>query len=158
MKLIRLLPVALLIVGGGAVAQGQETAPPPTFLEQEHFFRKDTTNKVEPEYPAEAQEAGIQGMVLVFVVVDKDGKVAEVKPLISPHEMLSEAVIKAVKEWRMPAKPYQAAPDGINWGELRFIFSLKDGKAEVLEAPDEEQRKVSKEFFSERMRREKKAP
>ena len=153
MKLIRLLLTILLLALGYVVSRAQETPPPTTFLQPERLLRIDMDNKVQPEYPAEAQGAGIHGMVLVFVVFDKDGRVKEVKPLSSPHESLSDAVVKAVKEWRMPAKPYQYYPVSLTWGELRFVFSLQDGKAEILEAPEDVQRRESKEGFAERMRR-----
>ena len=153
MKLTRWLSIALLVGLVPVIAWGQETTEPITTLESEYFIRKNTTDQARPEYPIEAQQAGVQGMVQVFVVFDKDGKVEEVKPLVSPHEMLSEAVVKAVKNWRMTTKPYRNAPNAITWGELRFIFSLETGKAEVLDVAIDLQRKPSKEFYFERLRR-----
>jgi TonB family protein len=123
------------------------------FGEPEFFIRRRLTNSPKPEYPKAAQEAGVQGDVLAFVWFDKEGRLVEAKALVSPDESLSRAVVEALKEWRMKAyTPYN--PEANFWSEIRFIFSLKDGKAEVSNAPEAEQRKVSAEFQQERNRRQ----
>lgn len=53
---------------------------------------------VKPAYPPEAQKAGIQGVVIVEVVIGPDGKVKDVKVLRS-IPMLDQAAIDAVKQW-----------------------------------------------------------
>ena len=59
--------------------------------------------KVPPEYPQLARQAGIQGTVLLNVVINKSGDVESMQ-LISGHPMLAPAAIEAVKQWRY--KPY----------------------------------------------------
>jgi TonB family protein len=59
--------------------------------------------KVPPQYPPEAKDAHIQGLVLMDVIVDKEGNVANVQ-LISGHPLLAPAAIDAVKQWKY--KPY----------------------------------------------------
>ncbi|MGC1646329.1 MAG: energy transducer TonB [Candidatus Sulfotelmatobacter sp.] len=59
--------------------------------------------KVPPQYPPEAKDAHIQGVVLMNVIVDKEGNVANVQ-LISGHPLLAPAAIDAVKQWKY--KPY----------------------------------------------------
>jgi TonB family protein len=59
--------------------------------------------KVPPQYPPEAKDAHIQGLVLMNVIVDKEGNVANVQ-LISGHPLLAPAAIDAVKQWKY--KPY----------------------------------------------------
>jgi TonB family protein len=53
---------------------------------------------VEPEYPEEARQKGIEGAVVVDVDIDRDGKVLEVKT-VSGSPVLAEAVMDAVKLW-----------------------------------------------------------
>ncbi len=52
-----------------------------------------------PDYPRDAQKAGIQGTVRLEVVIDRDGKVQNVK-LLSGPSALAPAAIKAVSKWR----------------------------------------------------------
>lgn len=61
------------------------------------------TTKVPPQYPPEAKDAHIQGVVLMNVIVDKEGNVANIQ-LISGHPLLAPAAIDAVKQWKY--KPY----------------------------------------------------
>jgi TonB family protein len=150
----------------GAPCQAQDTAktqdqtqsqeaPRELFSEPEFFLRRHLVNSPKPEYPQSAQQAGVQGKVIVFVWFDeKDGNLVEAKPLGSPDESLSKAVVSALKEWRIkPYMPYN--PEANHWSELRFVFSLKDGKALVSDAPQAEQRIVSQELSEEIHRRKK---
>jgi TonB family protein len=59
--------------------------------------------KVPPQYPPEAKDAHIQGVVLMSVIVDKEGNVANIQ-LISGHPLLAPAAMDAVKQWKY--KPY----------------------------------------------------
>ena len=59
--------------------------------------------RVEPKYPPIAQQAHIQGIVILTAVIDKDGIIQRLQ-LVSGHPMLATAAIDAVKQWRY--KPY----------------------------------------------------
>jgi len=54
--------------------------------------------RVEPVYPESAKEAGIHGIVLMQVVVDKEGNVSKVK-IIKGVPQLDQAAIDAVRQW-----------------------------------------------------------
>lgn len=54
---------------------------------------------VQPGYPPEATAKGIQGNVILRVVVGKDGTVKEIH-LVRGSTMLVEAAITAVWQWR----------------------------------------------------------
>jgi TonB family protein len=56
-------------------------------------------SKVAPDYPADAKQARIQGTVVMRVIVDKEGNVANIQ-LISGHPILAPAAIDAVKQWK----------------------------------------------------------
>ncbi len=60
-------------------------------------------SKVAPDYPADAKQARIQGTVVMRVVVDKGGNIANIQ-LISGHPILAPAAIDAVKQWKY--RPY----------------------------------------------------
>lgn len=55
--------------------------------------------KVQPEYPAEARENGIEGTVKLQVIIQKDGAV-RVQNVLEGDPILSPAAIDAVKHWR----------------------------------------------------------
>lgn len=60
-------------------------------------------HRVQPSYPPDARRARIQGTVVLFAVIGKDGTVQELK-LVSGHPMLVDETMRVVKQWRY--KPY----------------------------------------------------
>ena len=56
-------------------------------------------HKVDPEYPAEAQEKHVEGTVVLNVDIDDEGNVGRVE-LVSGHSMLAPSAMDAVLEWR----------------------------------------------------------
>ena len=69
----------------------------------EDFSTKLLLERVEPNYPAPAVRAGLQGSVVLRAWIGKDGKIEDVK-LIRGSLLLGEAAYYAVKQWRY--KPY----------------------------------------------------
>lgn len=53
---------------------------------------------VKPAYPPEAEQAGIQGIVIIEILIDAEGRVAEAKVLRS-IPALDGAALDAVKQW-----------------------------------------------------------
>jgi len=55
-----------------------------------------------PQYPDLARRAGLQGTVVLLVVVEADGSVGEIEVIRSPDQRwgFDLAAIGAVKEWR----------------------------------------------------------
>jgi periplasmic protein TonB len=60
-------------------------------------------HRVEPIYPALAQQARVQGEVILTAIISTNGEIENLQ-LISGHPMLVPEAIKAVKQWRY--KPY----------------------------------------------------
>lgn len=60
-------------------------------------------HKVMPEYPSMAREAHVQGTVVLQAQISKDGHIEKLKALSGP-EMLKNAALEAVRQWRY--KPY----------------------------------------------------
>ena len=54
---------------------------------------------VDPVYPPEAREAGIQGIVILEIVIDAEGRVTDGKVLRS-IPALDAAALAAVRQWR----------------------------------------------------------
>jgi TonB family protein len=83
-------------------ADGSEGNPKPVSLSP------DTANtyllqRVEPQYPDEAKQQGIQGSVVLDAVIGADGTVRGLNP-ISGNPRLRSAAIEAVQQWHY--KPY----------------------------------------------------
>ena len=158
---ILLLPILLIAISLQAFAQDPQPTLPSRpnellLLERESVCRRHVTKLEKPTYPEDAQKAGIQGQVLAFVWFDKNGKLVDAKILRSPSESLSNAVLIALKSWRIaPDAPLY--PEANYMSELRFVFVLNNGTAEVADAAEAEQDKVSPEFTKEVESRKKKA-
>ena len=92
---------------GGIVAGVSEPPPPPPppaprapvriggELQAPRLLRR-----VEPDYPAIASMAAIQGVVILETVVNEKGMVEGVTVLRSAHPVLDHAAIAAVKQWQ----------------------------------------------------------
>lgn len=62
-------------------------------------MERQLIRRVEPEYPALAREARIQGIVRLEILVGTDGAVRSVR-VISGHPLLVDAATSAVNQWR----------------------------------------------------------
>jgi TonB family protein len=56
--------------------------------------------KVDPFYPEEARKQGIQGVVILEVMTDQEGKVVRVKILKSESSILNKPAVDAVRQWK----------------------------------------------------------
>jgi peptidyl-prolyl cis-trans isomerase A (cyclophilin A) len=60
-------------------------------------------SKVPPVYPIDAKRAGVQGTVVLQATIGTDGSVKDLR-VVSGPEMLQQAAVDAVKQWRY--RPY----------------------------------------------------
>ena len=104
-------------------------APPPPEGPRVKFIPYDDPptplTPINPKYPEIAQEAGIEGTVIVQVFVDKKGRVKETIILKGiPNTGLDEAAIAAIRKTRfLPAKQRERAV-GV-WISIPVNFRLK---------------------------------
>lgn len=73
--------------------------------------------RVEPEYPALAVKARIQGIVILEATVNEDGDVTDVRLLRSANPLLDKEAIAAVRQWRY-------SPVVLNGVRVPFILSV----------------------------------
>jgi TonB family protein len=78
--------------------------------------------KVNPQYPQEAKDQHIQGAVVLSVIVDKEGNVANVQ-LISGHPLFAPVAIEAVKQWKYRPYLVDGTPLEVNT-QVRVNFTL----------------------------------
>jgi protein TonB len=67
-------------------------------------MEKLVTHRVDPDYPEAARPANLQGVIVLDVVVGRDGSVLDMHALNGP-EVLAEAAMDALRWWRF--KPYR---------------------------------------------------
>jgi TonB family protein len=58
------------------------------------------STRTPPDYPAAAQRAGLEGMVVVKAIIDEQGRVRDVHVLRGLGLGLDEAAVAAVRRWR----------------------------------------------------------
>jgi TonB family protein len=78
--------------------------------------------KVQPTYPAEAKKAGIEGHVVLDVLITAGGDVTDVKVVKGPEE-LREAASAAVRQWKYEAGPVDTRANLT----IRYILDKKEG-------------------------------
>jgi protein TonB len=96
---------------GGIVSSGLPPAPPlpkpaPTVQRvrvSPGVITGLLMHRVEPTYPSVAQQAHIQGSVVLTAIIDKNGNVQQLR-LVSGQPLLVTAAIEAVKQWHY--KPF----------------------------------------------------
>lgn len=91
---------------------GNPQIRPPKLIEQ-----------VNPVYPEEAKEKGIQGRVVLSVTIDERGQVVRPKVLQSVDPTLSVAAIEAVSQWRFETPMLEGQPVRVRW-VITINFSL----------------------------------
>jgi protein TonB len=82
--------------------------------------------EVKPDYPAFGREAGVEGLVIVHVLVGKEGRVikAEVNEKVS-IPLLNEAALEAARRWVFKPALANNHPVPV-WVALRFRFRLNE--------------------------------
>ena len=64
---------------------------------------------VKPIYPPEAQASRVQGVVIIEVIIDELGTIANAR-LLRSIPGLDEAALAAVSQWKSPRRPFLMAP------------------------------------------------
>ena len=70
------------------------------------------------KYPEQAMKEGIQGRVTVRFIVEKDGSISDVKPVLSVHPLLNKEAVRVVES--MP----KWTPGKQNGKPVRVRFNL----------------------------------
>jgi TonB family protein len=68
------------------------------------LMEKLLVHRVEPKYPPEARQAGLEGVIALDIVVGRDGSVVRMRPLNGP-EVLARAATDALRWWKF--EPYR---------------------------------------------------
>ena len=106
-----------------------DAPPPPPEGPRVKFIPYDDPpqplSRIRPVYPEIAQEAGIEGTVVVQVFVDKKGRVKDTVILKGiPNTGLDEAAISAIRKTRFRPAKQRERPVGV-WISIPVNFRLK---------------------------------
>jgi protein TonB len=90
-----------------------------------HMMEGNLIRRVQPEYPALAKQARIQGTVVLRAVIDREGKIQDLQVVIG-HPLLVQAALNAVRQWRY--KPYYLNDQPVEVEtQVTVKFSLSGG-------------------------------
>ncbi len=78
--------------------------------------------KVPPEYPAEARDLGVDGLVVVQALIDRSGQVADTRVTKSIRP-LDDAAVAAVRQWKFKPATTKGKPVAV-WIAIPVKFSL----------------------------------
>lgn len=128
-----LIGLLALAVAGGAGCQGTESdsqAPSaaaerlPAFGEYvyvEHL--PEAARRVAPKYPERARLDGVEGTVLVQVLIDRQGVVRDTR-VVSSVAPLDTAAVEAARQWRFKPAMARGEPVAV-WVAVPVKFSLR---------------------------------
>jgi TonB family protein len=88
----------------GLRSQGARDPQSPQANVPAQEMEKLVVHRVDPEYPAEARAASLRGVIVLDIVVGRDGSVLNVRPLNGP-EVLARSATDALRWWRF--QPYR---------------------------------------------------
>jgi TonB family protein len=103
---VLLLAAAVLVAQTSGLAQVEGSDPnrhPYPWVSTTEIHKR-LVRQPRPSYPPLAKQARIQGNVRLQAVIDKTGKVSDVRAL-SGHPLLIQPAIDAVKQWEF--KPFE---------------------------------------------------
>ncbi len=98
------------------VVRGIPEGPPaPTGPVGQDAVSTQPTKKthVEPDYPKSAKRAQIEGRVILQITIDAEGNVTDVKVLRDAPMGLTEAAVKAAKQWKYSPAIMNGEPVGV---------------------------------------------
>ena len=107
-----------------------DAPPPPPSGPQVRFIPYDDPptplRPISPKYPEIAQEAGIEGVVIVQAFIDEKGRVKETIVLKGiPNTGLDEAAVEAIRATRFKPAKQRERPVGV-WISIPVNFKLKN--------------------------------
>jgi periplasmic protein TonB len=90
-----------------------------------HVMEGNLIRRVQPEYPALAKQARIQGTVVLRAVINRDGIIQDLQ-VMSGHPLLVQAALNAVRQWRY--RPYYLNDQPVEVEtQVTVNFSLSGG-------------------------------
>ena len=96
-------PVVLNPIGNGGYAFVPPPPPAARPLRVSRVMEGNLVQRVQPEYPALAKMARVQGAVVLHAVISKQGRIEGLEVISGPPALV-QAAVDAVRQWRY--RPY----------------------------------------------------
>lgn len=114
-----------------AGTSGQQKAGPSMVRVGGSVMAAQHEHRVEPVYPTEAKEKGVEGEVEFEIIIDEQGEVADVQ-VLSGNAMLVSAAYEAVRQWRYKPVLLNGVPIRAKTTlKVKFELDRKHGAAEA---------------------------
>lgn len=116
---------ALLAAIGSGMKPAIPAAPSLRPPQVSRMMEGNLIRRVQPEYPALARQARIQGTVVLRAVINREGAIQDLQ-VISGHPLLVQAALDAVRQWRY--RPYYLNDQPVEVEtQVTVNFSLSGG-------------------------------
>lgn len=115
MKLAAVVAVAVVVWSGASAAQERP---------RDGVTLPQVVKEVKPHYPREVMGEGVQGSVVLNVVVRADGTVGEVDVTKALHPKLDESAVAAARQWLFNPGQKEGKPVDVAV-EIEMTFMLK---------------------------------
>jgi TonB family protein len=124
MKSASMLALALYLAAGPAAAQGPSGGQDTVYQPGPDVTPPKVVSEVKPAYTAEARRAGIQGVVGLECVVEKDGHPGEIRVTKALDPGLDEEAVKALRRWRFEPGKKDGKPVRVRI-DIEMTFTLR---------------------------------
>lgn len=110
--------------------------PPAPQLRAELWPESAMISKTEPEYTEEARRAGIEGTVMLSVIVDEEGRPVSMRVIDSAPKPtgLEESALEAIKNWRFQPRILNGQPVAVHL-TVQVNFRLTGVESSVFITP-----------------------
>lgn len=110
-------------VTGGVVGEGFSTTDGES--EAGITANAEPIERIEPNFPSEAQAQGIEGWVLLRFDISEEGKAEKIEVIgAQPRNLFEREAKTAVKKWKYSPRLVAGVPTKIIGKEVRFEFKL----------------------------------
>ena len=132
-----LLLLTLLVAPSyGQDKPAEPPSPPPTSARQTPVnpppSKPRVLKSVPADYPTAAQDAGIQGQVLLKIIISEKGDVENAE-VLSGDEALTKSALKAIKKWKFEPSIVDGKPTKVR-ATIPFNFHFGDKTTDGKEA------------------------
>ncbi|MEK6304192.1 MAG: hypothetical protein AABO41_26185 [Acidobacteriota bacterium] len=108
-------------------------------------MRQAVIKRAIPELPKDTPIESADGLVVVAVVFDEEGKLSQAEVLEAPHPSIKQAVLDALKLWETERRGVFEGPHQLV-GWLSFNCTIKDGKWGIEYTQTDEDHKPDKRY------------
>ena len=115
--------VNLTVAGMLMISSVAANGSPMVIRVAELSLRKSVVTSVMPTFPQDAIRRRVSGVAVAQILFDADGKVIRSKILEAPDASTGDAVIAAVKQWKIHPQTVNSEPVQIR-GKLTFYFVI----------------------------------